>query len=437
MSGDKRDLTRIEDLSEYLHEDDAEVDRQLQGDLPPTPVADLDLLPDEEESDALPPTPFVDSEDGSEDGNHDESSEANLESSLSFEDSNTDEALDFSDDGESEAFSFDADASAEETDFPTEFDFSDESTSENEKTAQNNDSYDFADHTDAGLSDDDLKTTSLIGGKTSTQEVVEKTSSFVESSFQHAKPSPDFKTENFNEVQQYARSLTYGAMTQGGNPPFSIVLRHIKYQEDCEDILIIMRDHGLVNDDSEKEMKRALESGSLLVSQLSEYSAIYLAHRLRRFDLELQLGLSDELHPSKSYGREQERLINRTSLKQNHHESFQASTHSIDLNSIIITTSATLPGQQVLRYLGVITEHALVDEAQLQKLSIDNNSDETSEIYDLLAQRLKGKVLRKGGNALLGLNYQLTPMANSMGDHKIAYKVTCSGTAVFLSDMGV
>lgn len=417
MAKDKRDLTRIEDLSEYLHQEDDEVDRLLNVDLPPTP-ADLSSLPDDDNetvAEDLPPTPFDFAEAAEE-----------VEESESF-------TSDFSLD-QGDAFSFDSssDEQSDEGEFKLEdsgpFELSEEATDDHFDSVAE----DFSEYTDAGLVDLNQPTVD----ENATESSFSQPEVAIEASRVMATPSADYRPESLSDVKQYARNLSYGTMSQGGNPPFSVVLRHIKYQEDCEDILIILRDHGLVNESNQREMLQGLEQGSLLISQLSEYSAIYLAHRLRRFDLEIQVGLSDELHPSKSYGREADRPINKRVLHQNRQEEYSMHDQSIELGTIIISTLSSLPDRQIIRYLGVVTEHALVDEAQLAEIKFDQEESETSEVYDALSNRLKGKVLKKGGNALLGLNYQFQPIPEGFGTIGNKFKITCSGTAVFLSDRG-
>ena len=78
----------------------------------------------------------------------------------------------------------------------------------------------------------------------------------------------------------------------------------------------ILEEHNIINDSTRPDFTRGIENGALLISQINEYSAIFLAHKFRRFDLDLQIGLSEELHPTKSYSNSMG-LVNKHHLYQN------------------------------------------------------------------------------------------------------------------------
>ena len=239
-------------------------------------------------------------------------------------------------------------------------------------------------------------------------------------------------------MKSFAQSVTYGAMAQGGNPPFSVMLRNIKFKEDCDDINLILKDHGLVTPESEQDIKTGLNHGSLLLSQLSEYCAIFLAHKLRRFDLEIQIGLSDELHPSKSYTRGEMGPVNKTVLMQNKVESFEKSEIPVDIKSVLLATVPSLEGYKVVRYLGIASEHALIKESELDNFGeVGIDGVDVGETYSALSEKLKFKALKKGGNAVLNVNYQFTPLPN-VGEvtAETVYKVTCTGNIVWVTDIG-
>jgi hypothetical protein len=111
----------------------------------------------------------------------------------------------------------------------------------------------------------------------------------------------DDKFDNkFEEVKNFAQNFSYGQTQVGGNPPFSLIIRNLKYSEEAQDLLIILRELGIVTDQNTENAAKSLELGSMLIPQISEYSAIILAHKLRRFDCDIEVGLSDEVHPPKS-----------------------------------------------------------------------------------------------------------------------------------------
>ena len=47
----------------------------------------------------------------------------------------------------------------------------------------------------------------------------------------------------------------------------------------------------ILNASNKDNYLRSIQNGAILISRLSEYSAIFLAHKFRRFNLKLQTGL--------------------------------------------------------------------------------------------------------------------------------------------------
>ena len=265
-------------------------------------------------------------------------------------------------------------------------------------------------------------------------------------------------SEKFEDVKTFAQNFSYGkASVGGGNPPYSIIARHIKYKEEADDILELLREFGVVNAQNEKDTERSLELGSLIVPQISEYTAIVLAHKLRRFDLDLEVGLSDEVHPSKSGESNPRGLLKKDNLKQNRAESLKLSDIDTSIKDIIVTTSSQIPGYVVENYIGVQTTFTIVEEAELERLQyVQKNQRDAGEIlnmedlenpeltsekafkdyqnsfallYEDLTMQLKQKAYAQHANALLGLNFQLSPLQFERSHGRVnAYQITCSAT---------
>ncbi|CAM9941066.1 unnamed protein product, partial [Chrysoparadoxa australica] len=272
--------------------------------------------------------------------------------------------------------------------------------------------------------------------------------------------------EKFQDLRDFGNAITYGVVKTGGNPPFSLILRNIKTVEDAEDIKILLNEHGLVSPDNEEAIDQGLEQGSLLISQISEYSAVYLAHKMRRYDVEIRIGLSDQLHPSKSYTREGRGLVSKYNLHQNKSESLETENHSIEIEDIKLATTPTLDGYVIRHYLQVVTSHSLVEEDELRRLhQISNSSSEFSsqdeveldnileqfpkdeldedmepfdlglnEVYRELVEDLRNQAYKLEANAVVGINFNITPMVFQRESSKVHYKITCSGNAVWVVD---
>lgn len=554
------DLTRIEDLSEYDHEDDPDVEARLKaaedafhsqdGDLPELPsLSDLeDDLEDTLENNSDPEEDFTSSEEvsfeestipdlpigedltqgieddedsgaedfyqASEDQEEDEGAFESFESEDNFSsyDSNLEEG-----EGLSDGQDFEGDFNTSENDEWTIEDSSSLNMAEELPDTQNDDqsedqNLDFSaqnfeeedgftseeepllseeiDSQDNLLpeeegNDEDFpfssEDESLFG--TDNEEVslpnhldLSEPATVTSAPDNRENASP-ITRETFQDLRDFGNAISYGAVTTGGNPPFSLILRGIKFSEDAEDIKIILNEHGLVTPENQDTISQGLENGSLLISQISEYSAIYLAHRLRKFDVSLRIGLSDQLHQSRSYTQEGRGLISKDNLKQNREESMDVVKQDFSLESIILTTTSSLQNYDIHRYIDIVSTHTLVNEDELKQLHEDSKNSDTenspdpiletilgdfpqesveeatrnpqnidkyefglNEIYSGLVQELRNEAYKQEANAVIGINFSITPLVNpreqsiTERSSKIIYKITCTGNAVLAID---
>ncbi|MEI8346551.1 MAG: heavy metal-binding domain-containing protein [Pseudomonadota bacterium] len=251
-----------------------------------------------------------------------------------------------------------------------------------------------------------------------------------------------YTPERFQEVRDFAQHLTYGPVTSV-MPAYSILMRNIKSKNDAESILGHLQEYGMLNPENEKLMRQSLNSGSLLIPHISEYAAIYLAHIFRRFDCDIQMGLADEIHPSDSYQAENAGLVDHQDIRQNHAEYVDLQNGPISLESIIISTTPTLENYEIIRYLEVVTEHALISWAQLkdhhQATPLEKSEEEIDvtemvsqlDIYRELSNRLRVQALKLKGNAVIGLRYQILAIPDEPGTGR-QYKITCTGNVVWV-----
>ena len=103
------------------------------------------------------------------------------------------------------------------------------------------------------------------------------------------------KWENFKDIKNYFENYTPKNIEIGGNPPYSILLSFIPNSEDSEDLTAFLISQKAI---SEADAPLLRSNGKILLPQLSEYTAIYLANALRRFDLEILLGQSNLIYES-------------------------------------------------------------------------------------------------------------------------------------------
>ena len=498
MSDDKKDLTKITDLSEFIHQDDPDIDAQLTSgskddeDGPPeTPSEEMSSLDDLDDDDDDDEGCFEEASFDSDDNSFGDDSDSEEENAFGSDDE--DESAEMSFGEEDNSFGVDSDSEEESAFGEEEVSFgSDDSESEEDDSFESEETFgsdddsfesdeeemsfgsedSFEDDSESSFESDDN------GLEEDNEEVSFDAPEEEESVVEEFTPEPDpaarpepvappAPKESFEEVKQFAKNISYGVVAAGGNPPYSLIIKNIRFKEDAEDILIVLREHGLVNDGNEDTMRQGLDNGSILISQISEYSAIYLAHRMRRFDVELLVGLSEELHPSKTYDKTNVGLVTKKTLKKNRKDNMDLSDKPVSLDNILMATTPGLESYMVKKYISIATEHRVIDEDELEVLQhaksedsdseentkkereefnyFDKNEDELladislglDEVYQELAAGLKSQCLRAGGNAVIGINFQLTPLVmKTEGQPIVKYKITATGNIVWVIDSG-
>lgn len=465
---DKSDMTRIENLAEFLHQEDPDVDAQLESadskdeedELPPS--LDLEQLEESEESETESPPEFVQEDIEEEEIAVTESPIAESEE-ISF-DSQTEwegESSSEFEAPETEEFSSSSETTWESPD-DQQWDQADASISEEEMTADESDESSVTETALFGESEANETIDSLDDQFSVEAEGIEEEPLLPEISEPIAPPPvapvphsqrPALnlkKREDFQDLRLFGEALSYGTVSYGGQPPFTLKATGIQYQEDAEDIMAILSEHGLINEENKQTYDQMLEHNSLLVSQISEYSAIYLSHRLRRFKLQLSVGLSDEMNPSKSYQKDGRGLVTKYNLRQNVREEMAIKKNSFEARDVLLSTSNTFEGLQIKRYYDIISTHSIVSEEEMKSRPFGQKEDEaigTSQsisdfeiglnaIYKELASDMKNEAFKREANAVVGVSYQITPMpSQSQEGPKLEYKITCTGSAVWVEHL--
>ena len=299
MGENKNDLTDIDDLSEYLHELDPETEDQVE-DFSNIQVTSIDQLPDIpntenqnsdfddnllgpdpfeddlQEEDNLPLPPLEDIEEFQQpednlDLNNDISNLDIFDSTITEEeneDENEDENSLFQDD---QIFSED----------PLQVNISEDSNLEFDDITSMNVKDDFQENipdqpvvpeafNEELLTNDPLEKD--LNVKTPLDNsYFENNSNNLEINQTIEKKTPP---ETFDDVKQFAENISYGHVSTGGNPPFSMIIEGIKYLEDANEITDILQEHGVINDSNKNIFSTSIQNGSLLLSQISEYAAI-------------------------------------------------------------------------------------------------------------------------------------------------------------------
>ncbi len=444
MSKLKKDLTRIEDLSDFLHQNDPETDQALKEEDQSNSSLDLDKA-------SLEGPPSLENIE-----------EPGFIGELETEEENLFENEENQNDEED-------DQDEESEDIFGEIDHQDEDLSENLieglSQGENENAYQESHQTE---DDHELPELGEIKKVEAIEEIQEIQKAEVpplqnqtigqiiidgpfrplETDQDQEKPIEKTEPEKFKDLKEFAKNISYGKIAASGNPPFSLIVKKITFNEDAENILIILREHKLVDDSNEETMRQALQNGSILISQISEYSAIFLAHKLRRFDVDISLGLSEELYPSKSYkGQDGIGLINKKNFNLNAKDHYEYKDGDISINKILLSTTPVLQNHIINKYLAIISEHRVIEESELLNKGPSSTppsppregdiSFGLDEIYKEMGNDLKVKCLKLKGNAVVGINFQLTPLlGHQESKAKLNYKITVTGNAVWVLPHG-
>ena len=214
------------------------------------------------------------------------------------------------------------------------------------------------------------------------------------------------------DIQQFSTHLTYGRLSLGQGPPFAVAIRNIRDEKTKNELRRLLGEMGLEVSDFEQ----GLTLGSVLVGQINEYCAIFLAHKLRNLNVEIELGLSSSIHLPKNYEDEVKRGIPMDSSKDQSWERGE-NLDEWKYNDFFISTTSHSP-HPIKEYLGPIQAVRKIYSDQLAHLPEiqDINVSEQTDYQDYLGQyqglleELKKGAIKRGAHGFIQLSFQLTPL---------------------------
>ena len=264
-----------------------------------------------------------------------------------------------------------------------------------------------------------------------------------------------------------------------GNPPFSIIIKDIRYHEDASDILEMLIENKIINEEDLSSAKESLLNGRFLIPRLSEFAAIYLSHQLRRFDLEILMGLTEEIHPPKSYESNDRGLASRRTIKSNKKHHLLLSTKDLH-HEVLTTTLPQLTDHKVRKYIGIVTEIKNIkpeelsstdlleneileqiptenkESLELLRLKRENKLSSESKfgfsykdfyqnkaqthphiglenVYADLIAKIKLKAKIQNANGIIGISFNITPVVvDEYVSSGATYQILCTGNMVWL-----
>lgn len=409
---DSQDLTRIEDLSDFLHDEDEEI-FLLDDKETPVNSAEKSIMELEKESfgDSTTfmqiPDELTESSDLTFDEPSDDLNEESIEDhDNDFNSFNNDEMVtsDFEDESfngfenQSDDFENEENDNSFSDDFESNFDID-----EDDQNAEMElfDKYENANESEE-LDDDAPLQDKKNEKNTKTEDLVSKE---IENKIVPILPPKDYQAPiELDELKEFGQTITATDLSIEGNPPFSIIASQIKFQEDAESILEILKEYKIIKPEHENDAKASLERGQILIPRLSEYSAIILYHRLRRFNLMLKMGLSHEIHKSSTFEKSDKGLVSKFNINTNI-KRFEDLTKDIYKSSDVqVTTQNSLDNFTTIKNISVKSRSKIIDNDLLDEDNFDNTYEQLQiELIDVL----KKDAAELNANALLSLSITL------------------------------
>lgn len=386
------------------------------------------------------------------------------------------ESSDDEQDVSEEEFNFDSDENSDEEESDFNFD-EDESTdastdfeTSEEESGPAAEESDYTPKSDFTLEEDltpEPPVSNLSETKTPISQVVKKEST-------HSTPP-----ENFEEVKNFARDMSSKNFSSEGNPPFSIILKGIKYIEDAESIAEILIKYKLYQESDMENIVSELSKGTYLIPRLSEYAAIILCHQMRSYDLEILMGLTEEITPPKSYTSNDRGPTSKRTILANRKHHLNLKNKNQD-NEILTTTLPHFQDCNIVKYMGVASESRVIDsdllknserleqeileevpekskkELNLLKLKKENrdaadskfgfdfeeiynskshtaNNSGLEYIYADLITNLKLQARSAGANAIVGITFSTSPITiEKYLSQGPKYQILCTGNIVWI-----
>lgn len=252
-------------------------------------------------------------------------------------------------------------------------------------------------------------------------------------------------SKDITEISTSLNAISYGELPSPGNPPYSIKMTQIKYHEDTEFIIQILKEYHLINDDNKDDYLLSLQKGTLLIPRISEFLAITLANKLRVIQADMVIGLAHEIQTSELFNETERGLISKSSVNMNYEKNSAHQSIRTTQDDIMLATTAIPAGYHIEQHLGIATETTLLDMSQFPKES--ENLSETfevltesgqrshplSKVYSKLSQNLKHQAFKQFGNGIVNLKYEVHPIVSDADPRLHYYQVVCTGDIVVLS----
>jgi uncharacterized protein YbjQ (UPF0145 family) len=227
------------------------------------------------------------------------------------------------------------------------------------------------------------------------------------------------ETSRLGTLKDYSERLAPGSQPISAAHPYSLLIEGPLETHEREALLQILDRENLGI--REVELEPQFAAGRILIPRISEYAGVLIVQTLRGSAARMRLGPSEKIYASKET-LDEEPLIYPpgadTEILVNESETAEA-------NRVILTTDATVPGQETLDALGVIHASTNLKSSHVAKAQ----DPHFQEAIDRLKHQLRSQARHRGANALVSFKYDLHPL-----EGQTVYKLVVQGTAVRVAE---
>ena len=227
----------------------------------------------------------------------------------------------------------------------------------------------------------------------------------------------------FSDVKDELETFVVKHVPFESYPSYSILVKEIKSNLHKRDIQLILKEFGLLQSETEKNLiERSLSLGHLLIPRISEYAAIFFANKFELLNLSIEYGPSIDFNPE---GLQNNDLWDRGPMTgasfHHHHEEGEILEQK---NSKIFFSKLTvLPGHEI-QMLGQIFHQTLnIDQSLFQELQESDLSALTEHLQFLSEQAQSIKA-----NAILNLDIKV------LSDRKNQVQLLITGEAAIIHE---
>ena len=214
--------------------------------------------------------------------------------------------------------------------------------------------------------------------------------------------SREKKWENFSDIKNYIENYNGVLIELGGNPPFSILIEFTPYSNEAKKIVEFLIKNQTINS-NDKEIY--LQTGKILIPQVSEYSAHFLGNQLRRFDAKIHIGHAGDIYSSSvinEHGKGHSHAIEKNRRNYYYGE-------NISVEDIIINTHSEIPNKEIDYYMGFVHASTVI------QINAKNSEEDISKHEEHLINQLKKKAHAYKADAII--NYEKN--IRKVDDHKL------------------